>query len=115
MPPCCGAAGPIVIPRCASSCWPGTPSHWSACRGCGRGRSCCSAPGFDAEPPDEHGGQQDKDSLLGELPQDTPAWRAQRGPGKAKSLLGKGGEELHAHRVRRERVQADVGDERQPK
>src|SRR5438132_4536922 len=104
MPPCCGAAGPIVIARCASSCWLGTRSPLSACRGCGRGRACCSAAGLDAEPPDEHGGQQDKDSLLGELAQDTAARGAQRGPEKPESLLGERGEELHAHRVRRERV-----------
>src|SRR2546425_10758199 len=65
------------------------------------------------EPPDQDGGEEHKDRLLDQLARDAPGGIAQRGPEEAIALLRERREELHADRVGRERVEADVRNERE--
>src|SRR5438445_13326570 len=104
-------------PPCRPPWYPNVraPAAGGAGLRCGSPRRDAAAADRDAEPADQHSGQQDNDSLLGELAQDTPARRAQRGPWEAKSLLGERGEKLHADRVRRKRVETGVGAESEAK
>src|SRR2546422_8418112 len=104
-------------PPCRPPCYPNVraPAAGGAGLRCGSPGRDAAAADLDAEPADQHSGQQDNDSLLSELAQDTPARRAQRGPWEAKSLLRERGEKLHADRVRRKRVETGVGDEREAK
>ncbi len=79
------------------------------------GLPCRASTIFTLKPqPAEHDrGQRDDEDFLDQLTSQPSLRISQRGPQKPESLLRKRREELHAHGVRRERVETGMGQDRE--